>query len=67
MDVGSLFMIGFFSSAVCSGGVGYIVDTYGRKRACLLYCFLEVHYICVKYRKRKMKFSVIVQQICTTY
>ncbi|OQR92437.1 Major Facilitator Superfamily (MFS) [Achlya hypogyna] len=42
MDVGKLFVIGFLSSAVSSSFVGRYVDSYGRKRACLTYCVLEI-------------------------
>ncbi|KAF0764180.1 hypothetical protein AaE_003109 [Aphanomyces astaci] len=43
MDVGALFMIGFTSSAVCSSTVGRLVDTYGRKRACVIVINLLEH------------------------
>ncbi|KAF0697799.1 Aste57867_11542 [Aphanomyces stellatus] len=42
VDVGTLFMIGFLSSALTSGIVGHAIDTYGRKSACLVFCLLEV-------------------------
>ncbi|ETW01840.1 hypothetical protein H310_06411 [Aphanomyces invadans] len=42
MDVGALFMIGFTSSAVCSSAVGRLVDTHGRKHACVVFCLLEI-------------------------
>ena len=42
VDVGSLFLTGFLSSAVFSGFVGVWVDKYGRKFGCAVYCFLEV-------------------------
>merc|ERR1711871_1491972 len=42
VDVGSLFLTGFLSSAVFSMFVGVYVDAWGRKLGCIVYCFLEV-------------------------
>ncbi|KAH9079001.1 hypothetical protein Ae201684P_000324 [Aphanomyces euteiches] len=42
VDVGTLFMIGFMSSALSSGFVGHFVDAFGRKNACLVFCLLEI-------------------------
>ncbi|OQS04506.1 Major Facilitator Superfamily (MFS) [Thraustotheca clavata] len=42
MDVGKLFMIGFLSSALSSCFVGQLVEKWGPKQACLIYCLLEV-------------------------
>lgn len=38
--VANLFAIGFASAAVSAIFVGKLADTYGRKQACLAYCFL---------------------------
>lgn len=42
VDIGTLFLTGFVCSAVFSLFAGSLVDKFGRKRGCLLYCALEV-------------------------
>jgi len=42
VDIGTLFLTGFGASAVFSLFIGPLIDKYGRKRACLLYCAGEV-------------------------
>ncbi|DAZ99773.1 TPA: hypothetical protein N0F65_001282 [Lagenidium giganteum] len=42
MDVRLLFLTGFLSSTIAGGIVGPWIDQYGRRRACLIYCFLEI-------------------------
>ncbi|KAG3226768.1 hypothetical protein PC129_g2689 [Phytophthora cactorum] len=42
MNVGALFLTGFLSSVVFGNFVGPLVDKYGRRNACLVYCALEV-------------------------
>ncbi|KAJ1490794.1 hypothetical protein T484DRAFT_2018513 [Baffinella frigidus] len=39
---GMLFSIGFTSSAVFGTFLGILVDKYGRKRACIAFCLLEI-------------------------
>jgi MFS family permease len=42
MNVSALFLTGFLSSVVFGNFVGPLVDKYGRRSACLVYCALEV-------------------------
>ncbi|KAI9906850.1 hypothetical protein PsorP6_004465 [Peronosclerospora sorghi] len=42
LNVGVLFLTGFFSSIVFGNFIGPLVDKYGRRKACLFYCALEV-------------------------
>ncbi|EEY65655.1 Major Facilitator Superfamily (MFS) [Phytophthora infestans T30-4] len=42
MNVGALFLTGFLSSVVFGNLVGPLVDKYGRRKACLVYCALEI-------------------------
>lgn len=42
VNVSVLFLMGFLSSAVFGNFIGPIVDRYGRRNACLMYCALEV-------------------------
>uniref|UniRef100_A0A7S1UB03 Molybdate-anion transporter n=3 Tax=Phaeomonas parva TaxID=124430 RepID=A0A7S1UB03_9STRA len=42
VDTASLFLGGFLSSAVFGTVLGLFVDDYGRKLACMVFCFLEV-------------------------
>ena len=42
VDVGSLFLTGFLSGALFAPFLGSLVDRYGRKRSCQLYCLLEI-------------------------
>ncbi|KAH7478918.1 Molybdate-anion transporter [Phytophthora ramorum] len=42
MNVGALFLTGFLSSVVFGNFVGLLVDKYGRRKACLVYCALEI-------------------------
>ncbi|GAB7365734.1 hypothetical protein MBLNU230_g7071t1 [Neophaeotheca triangularis] len=38
--VAALFATGFASGAISATGIGYLADRFGRKKACLGYCFL---------------------------
>eukprot|EP00629_Pelagomonadales_sp_RCC1024_P015224 CAMPEP_0119268788 /NCGR_PEP_ID=MMETSP1329-20130426/6451_1 /TAXON_ID=114041 /ORGANISM="Genus nov. species nov., Strain RCC1024" /LENGTH=353 /DNA_ID=CAMNT_0007268771 /DNA_START=128 /DNA_END=1185 /DNA_ORIENTATION=+ len=42
VSVSTLFLTGFSSSLVFGTFVGLLVDSYGRKRACVLFCLLEI-------------------------
>ncbi|KAH8060934.1 sugar transporter [Aureococcus anophagefferens] len=42
VSVSTLFLTGFSSSLVFGTFVGLLVDEYGRRRACVLFCVLEV-------------------------
>ena len=42
VSVSTLFLTGFSSSLVFGTFVGLLVDAYGRKRACVLFCVLEI-------------------------
>jgi MFS transporter, MFS domain-containing protein family, molybdate-anion transporter len=42
MNVGTLFLTGFLSSAVFGTFLGIYVDTWGRKLGCIIFCVLEV-------------------------
>lgn len=42
VDVGTLFLTGFLSSAVFGTVLGMYVDTWGRKLGCVIFCLLEI-------------------------
>ncbi|CAD7933645.1 unnamed protein product [Amoebophrya sp. A120] len=42
VDTGTLFLTGFLSSAVLGTYLGLYVDLYGRKKACLFFCWIEI-------------------------
>jgi MFS family permease len=42
VDVGTLFLTGFLSSAVFGTFLGIYVDTWGRKLGCIVFCVLEI-------------------------
>ena len=42
VDIGSLFITGFFTSGIFSMFIGPFIDKYGRKKACILYAIGEV-------------------------
>ena len=42
VDVGTLFLTGFLSSAVFGTFLGIYVDTWGRKLGCIIFCVLEI-------------------------
>jgi hypothetical protein len=42
VDVGTLFLTGFLSSAVFGTFLGIVVDSWGRKLGCVVFCLLEV-------------------------
>ncbi|ETP38042.1 hypothetical protein, variant [Phytophthora nicotianae P10297] len=42
VNVGALFLTGFLSSVLFGNFVGPLVDKYGRRKACLVYCALEI-------------------------
>ncbi len=42
MNIGTLFLTGFLSSAVFGTFLGIFVDRWGRRFGCIVYCVLEV-------------------------
>jgi len=42
VDIGTLFITGFFTSGLFSLWIGPLIDKYGRKKACILYAVGEV-------------------------
>ncbi|KAF4682457.1 Serine/threonine-protein kinase plk1, partial [Perkinsus olseni] len=50
-DIGSLFIVGFLTSGVFGMFVGGLADSFGRKKACLMYCILYA-LACVLYHSR---------------
>lgn len=42
VNISALFLTGFFSGAVFAPFLGSLVDKYGRKRSCIVYCVLEI-------------------------
>lgn len=42
VNISALFLTGFFSGAVFAPFLGSLVDKYGRKRSCIVYCLLEI-------------------------
>ena len=42
VDVGTLFLTGFLSSAIFGTFLGIYVDTWGRKLGCVIFCVLEI-------------------------
>lgn len=42
VNVGTLFLTGFLSSAVFGTFLGIYVDSYGRRLGCIIFCFLEI-------------------------
>ena len=42
VDVGTLFLTGFLSSAVFGTFLGMYVDSWGRKLGCIIFCVLEI-------------------------
>jgi MFS family permease len=40
--IGTLFFVGFATSSVFSGLVGPLIDKYGRRLGCVVYCLLEI-------------------------
>ena len=42
VDIGSLFITGFLSSAVFGTFIGIYVDRWGRRFGCILFCILEI-------------------------
>ncbi|TYZ62617.1 hypothetical protein PybrP1_002377 [[Pythium] brassicae (nom. inval.)] len=42
VNISALFLTGFLSSAIFGHWIGAVVDRYGRRNACLVYCALEV-------------------------
>ena len=42
VDISSLFLTGFLSGAFFAPWMGGVVDTYGRKLSCIVYCVLEI-------------------------
>ncbi|KAF4659690.1 hypothetical protein FOZ61_004548 [Perkinsus olseni] len=50
-DIGSLFIVGFLTSGVFGMFVGGLADSFGRKKACLMYCILYA-LACLLYHSR---------------
>jgi len=42
VNIGALFITGFMSSAIFGTFLGLFVDKFGRKKACILFCLLEI-------------------------
>ena len=42
VDIGSLFITGFLSSAIFGTFIGIYVDKWGRRFGCILFCILEI-------------------------
>lgn len=42
VDIGTLFLTGFASSAIFSTFVGSLLDRFGRRNGCLVYCLIEI-------------------------
>ena len=40
--IGTLFITGFATSSIASMFVGPLIDTYGRRNSCVVYCVLEI-------------------------
>ena len=40
--IGTLFITGFATSSIASMFVGPLIDTYGRRLSCIIYCVLEI-------------------------
>lgn len=43
VDVGTLFLTGFSSAAVFGTFLGLLVDRFGRRNGCIVFCLLEVN------------------------
>ena len=44
MNVGTLFLTGFLSAGVFGLITGHLIDSWGRKKACVVFCILEVRF-----------------------
>jgi len=42
VNISALFLTGFLSGAIFAPVLGSVVDKFGRKRSCILYCILEI-------------------------
>jgi len=42
VNISALFLTGFLSGAVSAPFLGSLVDKFGRKRSCIVYCLLEI-------------------------
>lgn len=42
VDISTLFLVGFASAAVFSTFIGSLIDRFGRKNGCVVYCVLEI-------------------------
>jgi MFS family permease len=42
VNISALFLTGFLSGAIFAPFLGSLVDKFGRKRSCLVYCVLEI-------------------------
>lgn len=42
VNISALFLTGFLSGAIFAPFLGTFVDRFGRKRSCIVYCFLEI-------------------------
>lgn len=42
VNISSLFLTGFLSGAIFAPFLGSLVDKFGRKRSCIVYCVLEI-------------------------
>ena len=42
VNISALFLTGFLSGAIFAPFLGSLVDKFGRKRSCIVYCILEI-------------------------
>ena len=42
VNISALFLTGFLSGAIFAPFLGSLVDKFGRKRSCIVYCVLEI-------------------------
>ena len=49
VNISALFLTGFLSGAIFAPFLGSAVDKFGRKRACIVYCVLEVIINCMEH------------------
>lgn len=59
VNVGTLFLTGFLSSAVFGTFLGIYVDQWGRKLGCLIFCVLEVRRVLKEMEVDKPVFLMI--------
>ncbi|KAG7389391.1 hypothetical protein PHYPSEUDO_010519 [Phytophthora pseudosyringae] len=60
MNVGALFLAGFLSSVLFGNFVGPLVDKHGRRKACLVYCAMEVSTIVINILENVPNMTVLL-------